>query len=59
MLTQVRAESQADDDVIAEAVPVLASGLQNQLLLEVGERPRRLGDGIGIGGHGAEPPSGQ
>jgi hypothetical protein len=52
VFAQARAEREADENVVTKAVSVFARGLEQELLLELGERAGRAGDGVCVGGHG-------
>jgi hypothetical protein len=51
VLAQAGAERHGEDNVVPEAVAVLAGHLQERGLLDLGERPRRAREGGGVGMH--------
>jgi hypothetical protein len=55
VLAQARAHREAEDDVVPEAVDVLAGDLEQRALLGLGQRLHGARDGVGVGGHGRSP----
>jgi hypothetical protein len=51
VLAKAHAERHREDDLVPEAIAMLAGDLQERSLLELGQRPRQARDGGGIRGH--------